>query len=65
MAFAHCAGMAPRLGRLLLLPLELPLELEEDEGERAMSSRNECLPVNLIGRDVSTLRDFCRGAAGG
>jgi hypothetical protein len=39
--FAHCAGMAPRLGRLLLLPLELPLELVEEDGERAMSSRNE------------------------
>jgi len=41
--FAHCAGMAPRLGRLLLLPVE-PLELEleeEEEGERAMSSKNE------------------------
>jgi len=41
--FAHWAGMAPRLGRLLVLPVEL-LELEfeeEEEGERAMSSRNE------------------------
>jgi hypothetical protein len=41
MAFAHCAGMALRLGRLLPLPPELPLELEEDEGERAMSNRKE------------------------
>ena len=35
--------MAPRLGRLLLLPVE-PLELEfeeEDDGDRAMSSRKE------------------------
>ena len=59
--------MAPRLGRLLLLPVE-PLELEfeeEEDGDRAMSSRNELLPPNLMGREVSTLRDFCRGAAGG
>jgi hypothetical protein len=43
MAFAHCAGMAPLRGRLLVLPVEpLELELEEEEdGDRAMSSRNE------------------------
>jgi len=59
--------MALRLGRPLLLPVE-SLELEPDEevdGDRAMSSRKEWLPFNLIGRDVSTLRDFCLGAAGG
>ena len=67
MALTHCVGMAPRLGRLLLLPEE-PLELEPDEevdGDRAMSSRKEWLPFNLIGRDVSTLRVFCLGAPGG
>jgi len=67
MAFTHSVGMAPRLGRPLLLPVE-PLEVEpeeEEDGDRAMSRRKEWLPFNLIGRDVSTLRDFCLGAAGG
>jgi hypothetical protein len=43
MAFAHCAGMAPLLGKPLLPPVEpLELELEEKEdGDRAMSSRKE------------------------
>jgi hypothetical protein len=43
MAFAHCAGMAPLLGRPLLLPVE-PLDWEpeeEEDGDRAMSSRKE------------------------